>query len=174
MQEIEVKARISNPSALITQLKTRGCIFSEPIHQIDTVYIPLGATIPVPKGVNVLRIREQDGKYILTLKQPISNQLDNIEKETEITDAFQMKEIIKLLGFEEVSKVEKRRRKSKYKNYEICIDEVTGLGTFIEVETFGVDGENIQKELFALLEELGISKSDQVFDGYDVMISKLK
>lgn len=172
MQEIEVKARISDKESLIQELKNHGCHFSDPIHQIDTVYVPKGVSIPVPNGTNVLRIREQDGKYILTLKQPITNQLDCIEKETEVTNAPQMHEIIELLGFEKVSRVEKTRQKSNYRDYEICIDEVTDLGTFIEVETFGSDGEEIQTKLFEFLKTLGVKKDDQVFDGYDILLKK--
>ncbi|HRN95904.1 MAG TPA: class IV adenylate cyclase [Candidatus Levybacteria bacterium] len=174
MQEIEVKARIKDPATLITKLETMGCQFSDPIHQIDTIYIPIGATIPVPQGVNVLRIREQDGKYILTLKQPITNQLDCIERETEVINAPQMHDMIRLLGFEKSSRVEKKRKKSKYKNYEICIDEVIDLGIFIEVETFGEDAQTLQKELFTFLETLGVKKQDQEFMGYDILLKNLR
>jgi adenylate cyclase class 2 len=172
MNEIEVKAKVHDQENLIQQLDDLGCVFSEPFHQIDTIYIPFGESIPVPNGVNVLRIREQNGKFILTLKQPLTNQLDNIEKELEISDSNAMHEIILLLGFEVSSTVEKTRRTSKYKDFEICIDEVTGLGSYIEVEKFGLDAEVIQKELFEFLETLGIQKEDQEFMGYDILLKQ--
>jgi predicted adenylyl cyclase CyaB len=173
MNEIEVKAKVHDQKNLMKQLENLGCVFSESIHQKDTIYIPTGETIPVPSGVNVLRIREQTGKFILTLKQPLTNQLDNIEKELEFSDPQVMNEIILLLGFEVSSSVEKTRRTSKYKDFEICVDEVVDLGTYIEVEKFGEDAEVIQKELFEFLETLGIQKEDQEFMGYDILLKNL-
>ncbi len=172
MNEIEVKAKVHDHDNLIKQLENLGCIFTSPIHQKDTIYIPIGESIPVPSGVNVLRIREQNNKYILTLKQPLTNQLDNIEKELEFSNPQSMHEIILLLGFEVSSTVEKTRRTSKYKDFEICLDEVTGLGSYIEVEKFGLEAEVIQKELFEFLETLGIKKEDQEFMGYDILLKQ--
>ena len=137
MQEIEVKARIKDIDSLVSLLEKKGCTFSAPIHQIDTVYIPRGKSIPVGKGENVLRIRKQNDKYILTLKQTVTNQLDCIEKETYIEDPHALHEILLLLGFVETSTVEKTRRTARLNEYEICIDQVADLGNFIEVETFG-------------------------------------
>jgi len=176
MQEIEVKAKVNNQEALIEKLKSMGCALSEPVIQKDRIFIPQGMdAIPVVIGINVLRIREQDGKSILTLKQSVTNQLDCIEHELEISDAQQMIEIFKLLGFHEVSQVSKKRRKGKHQDLEICLDEVDKLGTFIEVEKLAEagDGAAIQKELFDFLENLGVSPVDRIFDGYDVMIAKL-
>lgn len=172
MNEIEVKARVLNHDELLQKLSKLGCIFSEPIYQKDTIFVPKGVSIPVPSGTNVLRIREQKGTYLLTLKQPLTNQLDNIEKEITVSDPDVMQEIILLLGFELSSTVEKTRRTCKYKDFEICIDEVKDLGTYIEVEKFGKNAEIIQKELFEFLETLGVQKEDQEFMGYDILLQK--
>jgi len=52
----------------------------------------------------------------------------------------------------------------------ICLDEVEGLGSFIEVEkTSAEDGEAIQEELFNFLESLGVKREDRVFKGYDTL-----
>lgn len=174
MKEIEVKAKITDKDALIEKLTALGCSFSEPITQKDKIFIPLGHDIPVENGVNVFRIREQNGKYILTLKQQVTNQLDCIERELNIDNPDEMIEIIKLLGFFEVSYVNKARQKSKFKDYEICLDEIDGLGSFIEVEKLSEDGDAnvIQVELFNFLESLGIPKQNQVTDGYDILLKQ--
>jgi adenylate cyclase, class 2 len=174
MREVEVKAILVNRDVTLRKLQELGCVLGEPVIQKDTVYIPKGAVMPVESYTNVLRIREQQGKYILTLKQPVTNQLDCIERELEILDAQAMADIIEYLGFFKVSYVEKYRQKCKYQHYEICLDEVKDLGSFIEVEKMVEDSEadGVQGELLTFLETLGVSKNNQVFDGYDVLMHK--
>lgn len=176
MREMEVKARLHNRDSLIDRLISLGCSFSQPTVQHDRIFLPIGSEIPVDPGVNVLRIREQDGRCIFTLKQPMKNQLDCIERELEIDSSCEMIEICKLLGFYESSQVKKQRQKIKYNDLQICLDNVEGLGDFIEVEKITSDDEDsdiIQNELFNFLESLGVGKRDRVFDGYDVLLAKL-
>jgi hypothetical protein len=49
---------------------------------------------------------------------------------------------LNLLNFKEVVRVVKKRKKTHYKDYEICLDEIENLGTFIEIEKIG--NENIE------------------------------
>ncbi|OGG44785.1 hypothetical protein A2841_02310 [Candidatus Kaiserbacteria bacterium RIFCSPHIGHO2_01_FULL_48_10] len=177
MQEIEAKAKVNSPQELISKLEGLGCKLSDPIIQKDRIFVPQGVVaIPVPNGTNVLRIREQNDHYLFTLKQPISNQLDCIEHELTIDNPKTMVSIIELLGFHEISSVSKKRRKCKYQDIEICLDEVDQLGTYIEVEkmTEKEKGVAVQKELFSFLQKLGISETDRTHDGYDILIAKLK
>jgi adenylate cyclase class IV len=51
------------------------------------------------------------------------------------------------------------------------LDEVDGLGSYIEVEKMSdEDGEKIQNELFDFLQILGVSKEDRVLKGYDTLM----
>ncbi len=174
MREVEVKAQIRNLNHLLEGLASIGCVLSSATQQKDTVYVPKGMGIPVPENTNVLRLREQGNKVLLTLKIPKTNQLDCIEKELEISDASEMEAIILLLGFEKASFTEKFRRKGKVGDLEVCVDSVTDLGDFIEVEKL-VDesaGEGVQTELFAFLQSLGVVEADQVFEGYDILLGR--
>jgi adenylate cyclase class 2 len=77
------------------------------------------------------------------------------------------------MGYKSAVKINKVRRKAKHLGYEICVDEVEGLGTFIEVEKVTDDCEDskeVQKELFHFLESLGVNKNDVVMRGYDTLI----
>jgi adenylate cyclase, class 2 len=186
MNEIEVKARVKDLELLRKKLESMGCTFSPEIRQIDRIYIQKGRSIPSETGDNVLRIREQavrgseepsgsrrDGKFLFTLKQTRSNQLDCIEEEMPIDNPDQMIRVITLLGFEESVSVKKTRRKAKYKDYTICLDEVEGAGAYIEVEKMSdEDGPKVQEELFTFLETLEISRDEQETDGYDVILYK--
>ena len=173
MNEIEVKAKIGDIAATIKKLTDLGGQFSEPIVQHDEVFTRKRTDPNVTKtsGNPVLRIRSQAGKTIFTLKQDRENELDCIEKELEVSDKAMMRDILDLLGFEKIVEVHKTRRKMKYNNYEICADEVEGLGSFIEVEKFSDEpGDKIQAELFEFLKGLGVDATDRVMHGYDTLI----
>jgi adenylate cyclase, class 2 len=169
--EIEVKAKVNDFEELKNKLKELGCVLSEPTIQDDYIYNKKGINLKEKKDTPVLRIRQQGEKILFTLKKNRNNELDCIEKELEIKDKNIMEDIFVLLDYEKTVEVHKKRIKTNYKEYEICLDEVDGLGSFIEVEKLSdEDGEKIQNELFDFLETLGISKSNRVFQGYDTLV----
>uniref|UniRef100_UPI002FE27DBA class IV adenylate cyclase n=1 Tax=Methanothrix soehngenii TaxID=2223 RepID=UPI002FE27DBA len=51
-----------------------------------------------------------------------------------IDDPTQMRDVLSLLGFVLSAKVRKKRTKYSYQGMVIALDEVEGLGTFLEVE----------------------------------------
>jgi adenylate cyclase, class 2 len=182
-REIEIKAEVENLEDLVSKLESLGCKFSNAVKQADRIYIGNGQGIPAPRGTNVLRIREQDGKYLFTLKQAQTNQLDSLERETHIEDPKVMYDIFKLLGFYEVAMVTKVRRKTTYQEYEICIDQVEELGSFIEIEKVvetdyemsDEESMKVQEELMAVLTSFGVDPAKRVFTGYDnLMVAKNK
>lgn len=179
-KEIEVKAKVIDLKKLEQSLQDLGCVLSDPIRQEDEVYYSVEPKFPFAyagAGVQILRIRRQDGnKVILTFKESLSGGLDCIEYETEISDPDEMKKILLMIGYEVIAEVKKIRRKANYGEYEICLDEVDELGSFIEVEqiTEEEDSDTIQNELFEFLMKLGVAKEDRVTEGYDTMMYLLK
>ena len=171
MAEIEVKAKVKDFDSIISKLKGMDCTLSEPIAQDDYIFNQKGIILGGNHDTPVLRIREQGGKIIFTLKQIRSGELDCIEKEIEVSDRNILKDIIELLDFEQTVEVHKKRRKGNCRGYEICLDEVEELGSFIEVEKMSdEDGEKVQNELFDFLKELGVNPEDRVFKGYDTQV----
>lgn len=172
--EIEVKAKVSDVETLLKKLPDIGCVLGDVIEQDDTIYMPIEITDALAgyAGLNVLRIRKQGDRAIFNLKQSRSNELDCLERETDVANADAMTDIIGFLGFKLFERVHKKRRKAKYNDYEICVDEVEELGMFIEVEKMcdEADGEKVQEELFAFLQTLGVSKDDRVMHGYDTLM----
>lgn len=176
VREIEVKAKTQDISALKEKLLELGCSFSEPLTQHDTIYLPEGIQYPVQKkGMAVMRIRDQNGKLMLTMKKAIENELDNIEKEISFENKQEAHDMLCEMGYYAAVSVKKTRVKCKHEDVEICIDEVEGLGSFIEVEKLcedDKDSEQVQEELFAFLQTLGVSQDDQVLKGYDTMMAE--
>lgn len=175
MREIEIKASISNKESLINKLSKAGVQLTSPIKQHDVVYGQKGIADNAPGSI-WLRIRtENDSKVLFTLKQQHSGGLDSIEHEIEVSSATETEAIIAILNFELFSDLTKYRQKANYKGIEICVDDVEGLGGFIEAEKLtdvSADGTVVVEQLWVLLEGLGVDRSSEVFEGYDVLMNK--
>lgn len=177
MKEIEVKAKINNKEDLMDKARKLGFIFSEPTEQADIIFLPEGIKFSeIKEGIPVIRIRNQNNqKVTLTLKKRARNglsELDKIEHEIIINNDHEAEEILKNMNFYEVIRVNKIREEGNLNDLSICIDEVDGLGLFIEAEKLCADGDGqkIQEELFSLLETLGADKNNRVSIGYDTMV----
>jgi len=176
MKEVEIKFRVSDRQILMTTLEKAGVKLGPIVYQNDVSFTPKDwDSTKTDQHVSFLRIRKQNDKQIFTLKQPVSNGLDKLEYETEVSDSDQMQKIITTLGFTEDCHIIKERQKAKLGQYEICVDKVEVLGDFIEIEKIveeDVDGGSVQQELRDFLFELlgGSDGLEEVDRGYDVLM----
>ena len=173
MKEVEVKAKLTDREAVMAKLKALGCVFGPATTQRDAVYAEKVDSLEVFRGNKVfLRIRVvDDSKILFTLKKQMANDLDAIEHEAEVSSKEEMEQALLLMGYKEMIRVNKSRVTTHYNGCEICIDDVEGLGVFIEMEKLTEEGnsEEIQAELFEFLKSLGIKSEDRVFSGYDIL-----
>lgn len=179
MKEIEIKARITDFSIIEKKLKAIGCSFSVSINQYDEIFLPKGIVITnLPPNAIVLRIRKQNDKFKFTLKKHLTGELDCIEKETEITNYQDFKDSLIIMDYYLSIVVSKQRIKTRFDNINITLDDVEGLGKFIELEFLSedenVDSIKIQRNLEEFLLKLEIDKIDIINDSYDVMLAKAK
>ena len=75
------------------------------------------------------------------------------------------------------SDLSKTRQTGKLNDVEVCIDSVEGLGDFMELEQLANENANsaaITDDLWRIMAELGISRQDEVTDGYDILMRKLR
>lgn len=56
------------------------------------------------------------------------------ELETRVEDEHKMRQILLALGFRSAAEVKKRRKEYKKEDLTVCLDELDGLGNYIEVE----------------------------------------
>jgi adenylate cyclase, class 2 len=179
MREIEVKLKVKSFEKLEQKLKEKGCVLSEPISQHDVIYSIDGSGKIFghsKEGDVIIRIRYLKDRTELNLKKQCSREMDNIEHETEIKNPEEMDQILKNLGWIPAVEVKKFRRKGKFGQYEICLDQVEKLGTFVELEKLtsdNADPEEVRKELFMELESLGLSRNDEEAKGYDTQMYNL-
>lgn len=179
MREIEIKATITSVQSIIDTLQAQNIAVTQPVTQHDRVYGQNDVEDTVDNTAPWLRIRSEtkqgSTKHIFTLKRSVTNQMDSIEHETEVTDPVELEAIIEQLSFSLYSDLTKTRQKAHMNDIEICIDAVDGLGSFVEVEKLTDEDANYEAvvaELWQVLDRLGIQPEDEVIDGYDVLMNK--
>jgi adenylate cyclase, class 2 len=109
------------------------------------------------------------GRHVFTLKRPAENLLSCEEHETDITDRDQMHAAIVAMGFRPTVRIVKMRRTGAYRDMLLCVDELSELGWFLEVERMvsgDVPGEAVQAELCRFVESLGVAveRTEQTYD----------
>ncbi len=171
MIEIEIKVKIDNKDEIIEKLKKLGFKFIKKKFQEDIYFN--GSNRDFKKTDEALRIRDDNGTFFITYKGP---KLDNISKtreeiEVKIEDKEKMRLILKKLGFKEVPPIRKIREIYKRGDIIASIDNVEGLGIFLELEKSISDSEITKKdeilnELLDLLKSLNISKDKIIRKSY--------
>jgi adenylate cyclase class 2 len=79
------------------------------------------------------------------------------------------------MGFRPTVRIVKTRRTGTLGDLILCVDELDGLGAFLEVERMvpdGVPGEAVQAELSRFVASLGID-AEQTGQTYDVLVRDL-
>ena len=177
MNEIEIKVKIDDKDHIIRELEKQGCKFSDEKHQIDTIFLDKSAKdFNIKPGMIVLRIRTIGDKHLITLKQRGVQSIESKEIEFGVSDSSLCKELIENLGYKEMVTVDKKRITTKYKGYNICIDEVKDLGCFIEIEILTSEqgkASYYEQEMLNLCSEFGIDSKNQINSHYDTMIYNL-
>ena len=180
MREIEIKARVTDTAAIRKALQQRNVVLSAPVTHHDRVWGVAG----VAGNNNTepwLRIRSEtkDGavRHLFTFKRSVTGQLDSIEHETDIADPEAMRSIVEELGYSLYVDLTKTREKTHIDDMEVCLDSVDELGDFIEIEKLTDDDADYQAvadELWLILEGLGVSRKDEVTEGYDTLINRVR
>ena len=170
MIEVESKFKVLSSitrDELLTILKDQ---FIAPIsvkRQIDTVFLlPEQVDAPIVPGSKIMRVRDvlnpETGELqrsLMTLKVEGQAKLVSDEYEFAVDDGNAERQMLTALGWQEIVTVDKVRLESKTEDYTICIDEVAGLGLFIELEILTEDDanvKNIQQQMCNFLKNLNI------------------
>jgi len=110
-----------------------------------------------------LRIRIKEDGARLTYKGPKldSETKSRLELTAVIDDPLKMQQILESLGFVLSGTVKKRRTKYRLDDVVFAIDEVEGLGSFLEVEARGEDDDWAaqKRRVLSLLNRLGLGES---------------
>jgi adenylate cyclase, class 2 len=173
VREVEVKYRVRDKETLLAALKRRGVEFAAPFYQDDQAYAPDGWSYGDAKlGVSFVRLRTVDDQHTFTLKRPAENALSCDEHETAIMDREQMDRAILAMGFCPTVRIAKMRRTAVLDDLVLCVDEVEGLGTFLELERMvpdDVSGEAVHAELASFVKSLDV-EAERTGETYDSLV----
>jgi adenylate cyclase class 2 len=134
MLEIEKKYRLSPDrwKGVVSSLNQMGAKFVGEDFEENTIYG--GGALESTGGI--VRIRRTQDRALLTFKRRIENQSDvkqQLEYETEISNADAAAEIIAELGLNPILIYEKRRKTWTLRTTDIVLDELP-FGLFMEIE----------------------------------------
>jgi adenylate cyclase class 2 len=158
MIEVEVKARA--PEDIVEKIAALGAkLLVVENHQDLYFNSPLRDFIVSDEALRI-RIKEEGAR--LTYKGPKLDQTtkSRLERTVKIDDPLQMEQILLALGFMLSAQVRKRRTKYSYDGVILALDDVEGLGRFVEVEAEGEgDYEGQRQKVLSILSRLGLNES---------------
>lgn len=158
MIEVEVKTRLETDT--LQRIKALGAIPIGTEHHRD-IYFNSPAR-DFRESDEALRIRVKDNSIRLTYKGPKLDCETKSRKELtiKIDDAEAMTQILLSLGFVPSGEVIKSRAKYVLGDVTFAIDDVSGLGSFLEMEIAGGDDWPDKKRMLQhLMAKLGLSES---------------
>ncbi len=176
MREIELKFQIKEKENLLKKLKELDIHLGEMESQEDTIYVENKNDTESKEGSIWIRIRKKNDKIELNLKKQSAKKMESKEIEFGVDSLEKADDFLKTLGLQVWVQVKKKRQFAKYKNYNLCLDEVEKLGTFLEIELLVEENDNqdYEDQLLQIAKELGIPKQDRINSHYDTMIAELK
>jgi len=192
MFEVEVKLRASH-DAVRPALAEADAVFVERVTQVDTYYdAPHRDFAETDEALRLRReTRESDvegeldrrsdddaaqadqgaATTKLTYKGPLvdADSKTREEHETGVDDGDTAAAIFDGLGFEPAAVVEKHRTFYELDGYTVTLDQVAGLGEFVEVEAeteASDDVASVREGAFDVLRTLGLDPTDQIRTSY--------
>lgn len=174
--EIEIQVRIGEKVTLEKFLE-KEATFSGESYQKDEYFTPAHRNFVGIKPVaEWLRLRESEtgGVTYKNWHYGADGKSDYCDEyETLVGDVGQMRKIFAALDMKPIITVEKTRKAWRYKDYEVALDHVTGLGDFVEIEYKAdsqADPKVVIDEMILFLKHVGCGKIERNFVGYPFML----
>ena len=179
--EVEVKIKIREKAKLLQDLGRLGFQEEKRVVETDIYYTAVHHDFAALDEALRVRTIEDRGTGTKTAVMTYKGaKLDAVsmsrkELETEVGNAEICQEILKQIGFQPVLPVEKQRQYFQNDTMTACVDSVTGLGDYLELEIL-VEREEERpealKQLEAMLEKLGYSMEEPTRVSYLGMLMK--
>jgi predicted adenylyl cyclase CyaB len=171
--ETERRVRLSAEELepLVAALELRGIFLGASQLQKDVYYKERGfRTRTQGPGAWIVRVRYTESRHWLTMKR-LTNE-DGVWEETEtvIDDGTVVERILTSIGAEHAVTVNKSRRLAKLGDMEVIIDEVSDLGTFLELAIEGSDVVYAAQKIDFLLTDLDIPRGRVELRGYPTIL----
>lgn len=179
--EVEIKVKIQNRKQILDSLKKIGFLENRCVIETDIYYNSKHydfATLGEALRIRTVKDPESSKETsVITYKGAKLDQVSmpRQELETEVGDGETVRKILEHIGFCPVSPVEKKRLYLNKNNMTACLDNVKGLGDYLELEIL-TDMEEKRTEALKQIEDvlkaLGYSMKDTTRTSYLSMLMK--
>lgn len=177
MYEVELKIRADH-EPVRTALRDAGAERTGAVTQVDTYYDHPGRDFAeTDEALRIRRERPLDGEASdegteavrLTYKGPLVDDTSKTREEVEsgVEDGDAVATALERLSFDPVATVHKERERHALAGYTVTLDEVDGLGSFVEVEREVEDGVPAARAgARDVLDRLGLDPDDGIRTSY--------
>lgn len=186
MYEVEVKLRADH-ATLRDRLAALGARHERTVEQVDRYYdAPHRRFAETDEALRIRRVTRLDGstderdagrreaaeagatETRVTYKGPLVDDASKsrVEHETGVDDGETLAGVLDALGFAPAATVEKRREVYSVEDVAVVLDDVTGLGRFVEVELESADVDVARERCFEVVRELGLDPRDGIRTSY--------
>ena len=171
MLEVEMKFPVADFAPLERRLADWGCRMDAPLHEIDSYFNAPDRDFG--QTDEALRLRRIGAANRVTYKGPKRDAQTKTRTEIEIPlaegdeIAAGFTRLLQHLGYRAVRQVKKRRRVCHLErdgfNVEVCLDEVDGLGRFVELEIQAAEErlDDARALVLRCAADLGLSRSER-------------
>lgn len=171
MYEVELKFPLTDAHSILVRLAALGARQEEPRDQRDLYF-----NHPVrdfAQTDEALRVRTTGDSNCVTFKGPVIDSQTKTRREIEVglesgpAAVQQFGEMLELLGFRPERVVKKRRTPHALhregRDLEIVLDEVEGLGLYLEIETLADESQRpaARDAILALAADLGLTGAER-------------
>jgi predicted adenylyl cyclase CyaB len=162
-QNVEVKIKLANPDAVLAAVRALGAQDHGVLQQVDTYF-------QAPKGAR-LKVREQDpgGAQLIAYERPDISGLRACDYRIfKVTDPAGLKDTL-ALALGTLRRVVKARHLFMLGRTRIHLDQVAGLGDYLELEVVLREGEGpsgAEQEAHGILENLGLADAPRIAGSY--------
>lgn len=163
--EVEVKGYVNDFGEIKKNLMAMGAQFLGEVKHKDIYYNPPHKNFYHTQEAFRMRIIDDGKKYYFTYKGPKIDDISKSREEIEILidKGKEGMNLLKKFDFAKIATIEKSRKKYQYEIFEISLDDVKGLGKFVEVEvkTEEKNYEKYRDQVLKTLKKLGIEKMER-------------
>ena len=147
--EIQIKLPVDNLDKIRKKLKDLKIEKSETKWQQDIYFEAPNWSLP--KANEIMRIRHEEGKYILTYKGPSKGKEIRTKSKIEFQINPDLKDVLEKIGYKKILQINKKREEYLFDGIEIALDEVESLGEFVEL---GTENPKHEKKINKLIRKL--------------------
>ena len=181
MIEVEVKFPVNKLETLRQQIRQLGGHYCNTRREVDMYFdFP---DYRLARNDKALRIREYSSpgttqtEIEVTFKGPKTDSTTKTREETTLQILSSVKlvhQVIRNLDFIHVGTVKKNREKWVIRDVCLYLDDVDGLGTFVEIENMALPEEvdNVRGQLLDIANQLGFSKGSERKSYLELLLEK--